>query len=126
MGLQDENHESFNDALAKANEAERKKLQSVDMDDTDITDPTELRTFTRIELLRIIRKNKGSLGNVPALRELMDRAEGKAPQSIAMTVKTDAVSKLTDDQLAAILANLPNNPMIIPPMPKRLDDTGNQ
>jgi hypothetical protein len=90
-------------------------------DDIDITDPAELRKFTRIELLRICRKNKGSLGNVPALRELMDRCEGKAPQSVAMTIKQDPASSLSDDQLAALLALLPN-PVVIPPMPKKIED----
>lgn len=58
---------------------------------------------------------------VPALDKWFDRTQGKAPQSIAMVVKTSPESKLTDDQLATILANLPNSPMIIPPMPNKLD-----
>lgn len=58
---------------------------------------------------------------VPALDKWFDRTSGKAPQSVAMTVKADPVSSLSSDQLAAILANLPNSPMIIPPMPKKLD-----
>ena len=60
-------------------------------------------------------------GDTRAFNAVFDRIDGKAPQSIAMTVKTSPIEKLTDDQLAAILANLPNNPMVIPPMPKKLD-----
>ena len=58
---------------------------------------------------------------VPALDKWYDRTMGKAPQSIAMTVKADPASSLSDDQLAALLALLPE-PMIIPPLPKRLED----
>jgi hypothetical protein len=57
---------------------------------------------------------------IPALKEWADRQFGKPSQSIDMTVKQSPVSKLTDDQLAAILANLPTNPMVIPPMPDKL------
>ena len=56
---------------------------------------------------------------LPAIKEYYDRTKGKPAQSIALNVKQEAVSTLTSDQLAALLAQLPNEPMVIPPMPKR-------
>lgn len=88
----------------------------------DINDPVALKALAMEALEEIVRTAPRNVSLVAAIRELIDRIEGKAPQSIAMTVKQDPVSKLTDDQLAAILANLPNNPIVIPPMPARLTD----
>ncbi len=86
----------------------------------DINDPVALKSLAMEALEEIVRTAPRNVSLVGAIRELIDRIDGKAPQSVSMTVKTDPVSKLTDDQLAAILANLPNNPMVIPPMPKKL------
>ena len=87
----------------------------------DINDPIALKGLAMSALEEIVRTAPRNVSLVGAIRELIDRIDGKAPQSIAMTVKADPVSKLSDDQLAAILASLPNNPMVIPPMPKKLD-----
>ena len=87
----------------------------------DIDDPVALKGLAMSALEEIVRTAPRNVSLVSAIRELIDRIEGKAPQSIAMTVKQDPVSKLSDDQLAAILASLPNNPMVIPPLPKKLD-----
>ncbi len=87
-----------------------------------LNDPDALRTLAKSKLVEILYNTpKPNISLVPAIRELLDRVDGKAPQSVSMTVKTDPVSKLTDDQLAAILAHLPNNPMVIPPMPKKIE-----
>lgn len=88
----------------------------------DINDHTALKALAMEALVEIVQKAPRNVSLVGAIRELIDRIEGKAPQSIAMTVKADPVSKLTDDQLAAILANLPGSPMIIPPLPKKLNE----
>ena len=122
MGLQDENRESFNEALARANEVERKrKTNQSTPAPVDINDQGALKALAMEALVEIVQKAPRNVSLVGAIRELIDRIEGKAPQSIAMTVKADPVSKLTDDQLALLLANCPN-PMIIPPLPKKLDD----
>lgn len=86
----------------------------------DIDDPVALKGLAMSALEEIVRTAPRNVSLVGAIRELIDRIEGKAPQSIAMTVKTSPESRLTDDQLAAILANLPNNPMVIPPLPTKL------
>lgn len=88
----------------------------------DINNPDELRHLAKSALVEIVQTAPRNVSLVGAIRELLDRIDGKAPQSIAMTVKADPVSKLTDDQLAALLANLPNNPMIIPPIPNKAID----
>ncbi len=88
----------------------------------DINDPVALKGLAMSALEEIVRTAPRNVSLVAAIRELIDRIEGKAPQSIAMTVKADPVSKLSDDQLAAILAALPNNPMVIPPMPKKIEE----
>lgn len=87
----------------------------------DITDHSALKTLAMEALVEIVQTAPRNVSMVSAIREMIDRIEGKAPQSIAMTVKADPVSKLSDDQLAALLANLPDNPLIIPPMPKRAE-----
>ena len=86
----------------------------------DINDPIALKGLAMSALEEIVRTAPRNVSLVAAIRELIDRIEGKAPQSIAMTVKADPVSKLSDDQLALILAALPNNPIVIPPMPKKI------
>ena len=87
----------------------------------DINDPVALKGLAMSRLEEIVRTAPANVSLVGAIRELIDRIEGKAPQSIQMNIKQEPVTKLTDDQLAAILASLPNNPIIIPPMPKKLD-----
>lgn len=88
----------------------------------DINDQGALKALAMEALVEIVQTAPRNVSLVVAIRELIDRIEGKAPQSIAMTVKQDPVSKLSDDQLAAILANLPNSPMVIPPMPNKLEE----
>ncbi len=88
----------------------------------DINDPIALKALAMEALEEIVRTAPRNVSLVSAIRELIDRIEGKAPQSIAMTVKADPVSRLSDDQLAAILANLPTSPMVIPPMPKKIEE----
>lgn len=121
MGLQDENRESFDEALARANESERKKPQPIHAP-VDITNQAALKSLAMEALVEIVQTAPRNVSLVSAIRELIDRIEGKAPQSIAMTVKSSPESRLTDDQLAAILASLPNNPLIIPPMPGKIEN----
>lgn len=86
----------------------------------DINDPQALKGLAMSALEEIVRTAPRNVSLVAAIRELVDRVEGRAPQSIQMTIKKSPVEKLSDDDLALILANLPNNPIIIPPMPKKL------
>ena len=87
---------------------------------TDINNPAALKALALGKLVAVIENSPVGVALVPAIKELVDRIDGKAPQSVQMTVKQDNASKLSDDQLAALLAMLPN-PVIIPPMPKKLD-----
>lgn len=88
---------------------------------TDLNSPVALKGLAMEVLVQILETAPRNVSLVSAVRELIDRVDGKAPQSIAMTVKADPASTLSDDQLAALLAMLPN-PVIIPPIPKRLLD----
>lgn len=70
----------------------------------DIDDPEALRAYTRMELMKIIQANSGSLGAVPALRELMDRSEGKVKDKMEIT--TTGTVKHTIDITEADRVNL--------------------
>ena len=107
--------------LADANEAFlTKKPAQIELPEIDLTDQAALRHLAFSKLVAIIQASAPTTALVPAIKELVDRIDGKAPQSIAMTVKADPVTKLSDAQLQAILAALPS-PLIIPPMPRKLD-----
>lgn len=56
---------------------------------------------------------------VPALDKWFDRTQGKAPQSIAMTVKDDGLDKISTEKLIRLAAML-DDPMIIAPIPTKL------
>lgn len=57
---------------------------------------------------------------LPPLKEWADRRKGKPAQSIAMTVKQDPLASAKDEDIIRLLAMM-KEPMIISPMPKRLD-----
>lgn len=88
----------------------------------DLEDITALKRLARGKLVKIIQKSPETLALVPALRELVDRIDGKAPQSIAMTVKDEGLSKVATDRLIRLAAML-DEPLVIPPEPLKL---GNQ
>lgn len=56
---------------------------------------------------------------VPALDKWFDRTQGKAPQSIAMTVKDDGLDKISTARLIRLAAML-DEPIIIAPIPSKL------
>ncbi len=62
---------------------------------------------------------------LPIMREWFDRELGKASQSIAMTVESKGLDKLSDERLLRLEANLARmtgqEAIIIPPEPKKLD-----
>lgn len=57
MGLQDENRESFDDALAKANELERKKKEKVNQSPIDLS---ALESMDAERLRKLIREVSGA------------------------------------------------------------------
>lgn len=66
-----------------------KKPSSVSVSDEtkiDITDKEQLRKLAITTLVRVIQANPKALAVVPALKELFDRIDGKAPQSLLQTI----------------------------------------
>lgn len=110
--------ESLEDVLAQANKQAQLPTPTESLPIIDIENPDEMRKLAKSVLVEIVQMAPRNVSLVGAIRELLDRIDGKAPQSVSMIVKTSPVGKLTDDEIIVILANLPNNPMIIPPMPK--------
>jgi hypothetical protein len=84
MGLQDENRESFDAALAKANALERKKKEKSPAP-VDIYDPAALRKLTKSVLVEILQTYAKTPALVPVCKELMDRVDGKAKESIEIS-----------------------------------------
>lgn len=91
----------------------------------DLTDD-DLRKMCRESLAMMIHGNKGKLASSGAIRELLDRMDGKPAQSIAMTVKTDPISKLSDARLLRLESELARmtgqEAIVIQPEPKKLED----
>ena len=98
---------------------EKQKLLTAAELDALVDDPDGVRRLSKRRLIELVANQPLSIGLVGVIRELLDRTDGKAPQSVSMTVKADNASKLTDDQLAALLAMLPD-PIIIPPLPSKI------
>lgn len=86
----------------------------------------DLRTMCKESLALMIHTNKGKLASSGAIRELLDRLDGKPAQSIAMTVKTDPISKLSDDRLLRLESELARitgqEAIVIAPAPVKLSD----
>lgn len=112
-------------------------------------DLARLDTLTREELLELIRKAAGAIWGyalmddaqkaeaarlklynlgmsatevhkvVPALDHWFDRTQGKAPQSVAMTVEDKGLSRIDTDRLIR-LAGMLDDPVIIAPLPSNL------
>ena len=62
---------------------------------------------------------------LPVMREWFDRSLGKAPQSIAMTVESKGIDKLSDERLLRLERELARvtgqDAIVIAPEPKKLD-----
>ena len=58
---------------------------------------------------------------LPPLKEWLDRRKGKAAQSISLDVKDTRMDKMPIDRLLRLAAML-DEPVIIAPMPDKLDD----
>ena len=84
MGLQDENRESFDDALAKANAAERNKAPPTHLADViDLTDD-DIRKLCRNELVIALKANSGKPVVSNIVNALLDRVDGKPAQSVQL------------------------------------------
>lgn len=58
---------------------------------------------------------------LPALKEWMDRRKGKPAQTVAMTLENKGLDQLSTEKLMRLAAML-DEPVIIAPMPQKLDD----
>lgn len=62
---------------------------------------------------------------LPPLREWADRRRGKAPQSIAMTVESKGIDRLSDERLLRLESTVARmageEAIVIPPEPRKLD-----
>jgi hypothetical protein len=116
----------------------------------------KLETFSKSELIKLIKKVSGAVWGVGimtddeafeavrlkllhtgltsesansslnVLKEWADRTKGKAPQSIAMKIDIDPISKLSSDRLMKLEKSLAKmtgqEALVIPPMPELLED----
>ncbi len=87
----------------------------------DLEDAAALRTLAKGALAEIVQTAPRNVSLVGAIRELLDRIDGKAPQSIALDVKDSRMDRLPIDKLLR-LASMLDEPVVIAPMPKRIDD----
>lgn len=58
----------------------------------DMENPDELRKLAKKALAEIINNNSKTPAIVPAVKELLDRIDGKAPQSIALQADINSTS----------------------------------
>ncbi len=85
-----------------------------------LSDHDKLRNLAKSKLIEIIHGSKATTALVPALKELLDRIDGKPAQSIAMVVENKGLDQLATDKLLRLAAML-DEPVVIAPMPKKLD-----
>jgi hypothetical protein len=80
----------------------------------------------RLKLLHTGLTSESANSSLNVLKEWADRTKGKAPQSIAMKIDADPLSKLSADRLLALEKTLAKvtgqDAMIIPPLPELLPD----
>lgn len=80
----------------------------------------------RLKLLHTGLTSESANSSLNVLKEWVDRTKGKAPQSIAMKIDVDPLSKLSADRLLKLEQSLAKmtgqDAIIIPPMPELLPD----
>jgi hypothetical protein len=80
----------------------------------------------RLKLLHTGLTSESANTSLNVIKEWIDRTKGKAPQSIAMKIDVDPISKLSADRLLALEKTLAKvtgqEAMVIPPMPELLPD----
>jgi hypothetical protein len=92
-----------------------------DLAGIDITDMAALEALAMTELVAIVKTAPRAISKIPAVKELMDRVRGKAPQSITMDVKDKRLNESELDGLLHLAAMM-REPMVIAPMPKKLEE----
>lgn len=85
---------------------------------TDLNSPTALKALAIEVLVQIIETAPRNVSLVAAIRELIDRVEGKAPQSINLDVRDDRMDKMPIDRLLR-LASLLDEPILIANIPEK-------
>ena len=60
----------------------------------DLTDKDALRSLALSKLVAVIQSSPASVALVPAIKELLDRIDGKAPQSIMQTSQINVTSNV--------------------------------
>lgn len=94
--------------------------------DEQLQDKDFLRAMCTRELATIVHNNGGKITGVQAINTLWDRIDGKAPQSVTMTVQARLIDKMTAEDLIEYrnfkAAQLGMDPLIVPPMPVIIDN----
>lgn len=118
--------ETTNAALANQSilsGAEQEALKS--MNDAEIKQFGKKLSYKAL-IDMIANPNTPAAVRLGCCKELIDRDEGKPAQTVAMSVETKGIDKLTTDRLLALerhLAELTGvNALVIPPPPKKLVD----
>lgn len=70
----------------------------------DITDTAALKGLAMTALVEIVQTAPRNVSLVSAIRELIDRIEGKAPQSIAITAKDERLERAPIDRIMHLLS----------------------
>jgi hypothetical protein len=86
--------ESVEELLEKANRKAlvgKKQLTAKASPAIDITDKVALRDLAMKELVAIVSANAGDIRGISAVKELLDRVEGKAAQSIVVDSRVNHV-----------------------------------
>ncbi len=84
---------------------------------TDLNSPTALKGLAIEVLVQIVETAPRNVSLVSAIRELIDRVEGKAPQSISLDVQDTRMDKMPIDKLLR-LASMLDEPVVVLPAPK--------
>lgn len=88
--------------------------------------PQDIANSMKLKLAHGGLTEKDMWKALPLMKEWFDRELGKAPQSIAMTVKDEGISKLSDDRLLRLEQELARSrgeeAIVISPLPQKLED----
>lgn len=82
----------------------------------DVADHAALRNLAKERLIEIIQHSPANTSLVPAIRELLDRIDGKAPQSIALDVKDTRMDRMPIERLLKLAAMLDEPVVLLPPI----------
>lgn len=91
---------------------QQKASQKPEIEPIDLNDPAALRNLAKSALVEIVQTAPRNVSLVAAIRELLDRIDGKAPQSIALDVQDNRMDKMPIDRLLKLAALLDDPPVI--------------